>query len=111
MGIWGTGPVENDPAADWVESLFQYTGLADHLLETLNGSIEESHQEIRAAAHTVQILSEADIWPTETKVKMRSLAAHRLEQILDSRALTNPALTSQIRKEVGQLTNQPGLSR
>ena len=111
MGIWGHKPTENDRAADWVDGLFESTGIGPHIAETLNHNVEDHADEIRVAAHLVQVLDDSDLWESETKQKMRSLAATRLKDVLEKQVFSNPGLIKEIRSELSQLRGDCGVVR
>ena len=51
MGAWATAAWDNDGAADWFTELFDATGLANYVRETLQRDVEEYDEEVRAAAY------------------------------------------------------------
>ena len=111
MGMWGIKPTENDRGTDWVESTFSTTGLALHVTESLNHSVDDHVDEVRVAAYLVRQLSDADLWPHESKRTIRLLAKQRLMDIVNSGIYTNPAILQDIRSEIVKLDRQPGLER
>jgi hypothetical protein len=81
MGAWGTTPWDNDGAADWFAELFETTGLAKRVEETLNEDPEDAAEEIRAAAHVLTALGRVYIWPVEHLDRHLKLAVQKLEAI------------------------------
>lgn len=81
MGAWGTEPWGNDSAADWFGGMFDATGLAKHVEETLQQDVEEYHEEIRAAAYMVVALGRVYIWPIAYLDNHLKLAIAKLEEI------------------------------
>jgi hypothetical protein len=63
MGTWGHHPWENDSAADWFGDMFDRTKLADVVEETLQRDVEDSADEIRAAAAVLLAFGHTFIWP------------------------------------------------
>jgi hypothetical protein len=66
MGSWGIKPYENDSAADWFGDLWEEFPLPSKVEETLKLDVDDSHEEIRAAAHVVLQLGDTYIWPADS---------------------------------------------
>jgi hypothetical protein len=81
MGAWGKLPWDNDGAADWFGDLFEKTKLAKHVEDTLRLDVQDSHEEIRAAASVLLFLGHSYIWPVKDLDRQLTLAADRLEEI------------------------------
>lgn len=81
MGAWDTAGWDNDGAADWFGEMFDDTGLAKHVEETLNLDAEDSHEEIRAAAYILVALGRSFIWPVEDIDRHLALAISKLQEI------------------------------
>lgn len=105
MGAWGKLPWENDGAADWFGDLFKKTRLAMHVEDTLKLEVENSHEEIRAAASVLLLLGRDYVWPDLDR--HLTLAADQLEEIsrLDSIG-ESPELVEEIRAEVQELRSR-----
>ena len=101
MGIWGAEPWENDVAADWFAHLFEDTGLAARVEETLRRDIWE-WQEIRAAAYVLVQLGRTYIWPVDELHDHLKLAISRLEEIL-TEAVANGADEEWARAVIGEI--------
>ena len=79
MGAWGTGPYDNDTAADW---FFRMTKMsAPDLIE--NGLQSENHYEARAAAWLLQQVGYNYVYP------IRMLDDHRQKAIVRLGAILN----------------------
>ncbi len=63
MGAWATAAWDNDGAADWFGDMFDATGLANYVRETLQRDVEEYDEEVRAAAYMVVALGRVYMWP------------------------------------------------
>jgi len=48
MSAWAAAAWDNDSAADWFGDMFDATGLAKYVEETLERDVEEYHEEVRA---------------------------------------------------------------
>ena len=107
MGAWGKLPWENDGAADWFDDLFKKTKLAKHVEDTLKLSVENSHEEIRAAASVLVFLGHVYIWPVDDLDRHLTLAADRLEEVgrLDVIA-ESPELVGEIGAEIQELRSR-----
>ena len=81
MGKWGYEPWANDSAANWFDSTFDLTGLAEHVEQTLNLPIDEHADEVRAAAYIVTLLSEHYMWPINSRTRCVRIAIARLHEI------------------------------
>jgi hypothetical protein len=81
MGAWGTTAWDNDGAADWFGDMFDTTGLAKYVRETLQRDVEEYHEDVRAAAYLVISLGRVYIWPIDELDNDLALAIAKLEAI------------------------------
>jgi hypothetical protein len=107
MGAWDKFPWDNDGAADWFSKLFEKTKLAKHVEDTLNLQVEDSHEEIRAAASVVLFLGRDYIWPVHDLDRHLTLAADRLEALSQLDAIKeSPELVEEIRVEVQELRSR-----
>ncbi len=105
MGAWGFKPWENDTAADWYSDLFDDTNLREHVIKTLNSSVEDEHEEIRAAAKILSDLGRIYIWPIDFLEDDVKLAISKLKQILNHEALDLPEeILEEIRSEIEVLS-------
>ncbi|MGA3093611.1 MAG: DUF4259 domain-containing protein [Terriglobales bacterium] len=107
MGAWGKLPWDNDGAADWFDDLFKNTKLAKRVEDTLKLDVENSHQEIRAAASVLLFLGHVYIWPVHDLNGHLALAADRLEEVsrLDVIA-ESPELVEEILAEIQELRSR-----
>lgn len=90
MGSWGITPAENDAALDWLQQRFNKAALAAYLKETLNLDLREHPDEIRVAARFVHAMTEAELWPHDTRAKFTELAVLRLEQLIAEKFSQTP---------------------
>ncbi len=81
MGAWGTAAWDNDGAADWFGDMFDATGLAKYVEETLERDVEDYREEIRAAAYLLVALGRVYIWPIDDLDNHLVLAISKLEEI------------------------------
>ena len=81
MGCWGVKAYDNDSAADWFGDLWDDFPVPARIEETLKLDIEDSHEEIRAAAYVLVQLAGVYVWPIEDLDRQCELAAQRLEEI------------------------------
>jgi hypothetical protein len=114
MGAWGELPWDNDGAADWFGDLFDKTKLAEQVEDTLKLDVDDSYEEIRAAASVLLFLGRVYIWPVHELDHHLALAADRLEEIsrLDVVA-ESPELVQEIGAEIQELRSRiksPGKS-
>ena len=70
----------NDAAADWFADLFEKTKLAHYVENTLKSDVENSHDEIRAAASVLLFLGRDYVWPVQDLDRDLALAADQLER-------------------------------
>src|SRR5688500_7094490 len=84
MGTWGHLPWDNDSAADWFGDTFEKSKLAQRVEEALKLSVDDSADEIRAAAAVVLLLGHIYVWPIKDLDRHLALAADRLEEIKKS---------------------------
>ena len=115
MGAWGKLPWDNDGAADWFGELFEKTKLAGHVEETLKRNVDDSHEEIRAAASVLLFLGRDYIWPVEALDRHLRLAADRLEEVGRVAVIAeSPEFTDELRAEIQELRSRvktPGASQ
>ena len=104
MGSWGTEPWQCDRSQDWFEEMFSLTGLAGHLEETLNRTVEEYADEIRTAAFVVVALGK-EAWPADAYTRCATLARLRLTEMLERRVFTNPAFVHSIELQLVRLSD------
>ncbi len=115
MGAWGKLPWDNDGAADWFGELFEKTKLAKQVEDTLKLAVEDSHEEIRAAASVLLFLGRVYIWPVRDLDRHLALAAARLEEVSRVGVIVeSPELVDEIRAEIQELRSRiktPGTSQ
>ncbi|MCA9073721.1 MAG: hypothetical protein KDA93_01720 [Planctomycetaceae bacterium] len=108
MGRWGTEPWANDPAADWLDELFDATRLVEQVDDALALDLHDDIEEIRIAAHLLCTLGEAGLWPHEHLRRQVWVATSRLEAALSFRVDTNASLIASIREQVEKLQSLLG---
>jgi hypothetical protein len=81
MGAWATWAWGNDSAADWFGDMFETTGLANYVEETLQRDVEDCHEEVRAAAYMLAVLGRVHVWPIDDLDNHLALAISKLEEI------------------------------
>jgi len=107
MGAWGKLPWDNDGAADWFAELFDRTKLARQVEDTLKLSVENSHEEIRAAASILLFMGRVYIWPVQDLDRHLALAADPLEQISRLSSIAESAeIVEEIRDEIQELRSR-----
>jgi len=107
MGTWGHHPWENDSAADWYGDMFDKTKLAEVVEATLNRDLEDSAEEIRAAAAVLLAFGHTFIWPIKKIDQHLALAADRLEAIKQSGVYAEaPEIVSAITREIEELRSR-----
>ena len=107
MGAWGKLPWDNDGAADWFDGLFEKTKLAEHVENALKLDVEDSHEEIRAAASVLLFLGRNYVWPVHGLDRHLALAADRLEQISHLDVIAEaPELVEEIQSEIQELRSR-----
>lgn len=107
MGAWGNLPWDNDGAADWFGDLFDRTNLAKHVEDALKLDVNESHEEIRAAAAVLLLFGHVYVWPLTDLDRQLTLAANRLEQISQMEIYTEaPEIVACIRDEIQELRSR-----
>lgn len=115
MGAWGKLPWDNDGAADWFGVLFEKTKLAKQVEDTLRLDVEDSHEEIRAAASVLLFLGRNYIWPVNDLDRHLTLAADRLEEVSRVAVIAeSPEFVDEIRAEIQELRGRiktPGSSQ
>jgi hypothetical protein len=79
MGAWAKNPWDNDSAADWFGDMFDATGLAKYVEETLERDAEVHHESIRAAAYMLVALGRVYIWPIYDLDNQLALAISKLQ--------------------------------
>jgi hypothetical protein len=109
--VWDFAPFDNDLAADWFSELFDETGLAERIAETLELDVAEYGPEIRAAAYVLIQLGHPYVWPAERLDEDLTLAANKLQEILDQPrdqegAVGDPDLRGAIEREIGTLRSR-----
>jgi len=103
MGTWGIEPWASDRAADWFDAMFNTTGLALHIEETLQRDVQEHAEEIRAAAFVLGALGRSYVWPADRLIRNLKQAATRLEEILVSGICTNRDIRSAIESQLADI--------
>lgn len=115
MGAWGKLPWDNDGAADWFGALFEKTKLAKQIEDTLRLDVQDSHEEIRAAASVLLFLGRNYIWPVNDLDRHLTLAADRLEEVSRVSVIAElPEFVDEIRAEIQELRGRiksPGSSQ
>ena len=107
MGTWDKLPWDNDGAADWFNDLFNKTKLAKHIEGTLKLDVNNSHEEIRAAASVLLFLGRDYIWPVHDLDNHLKLAVDRLEEICGLTVITeSPELLEEIQAEIRELRSR-----
>lgn len=107
MGAWGKLPWDNDGAADWFGDLFEKTKLAKQVEDTLRQDVQDSHEEIRAAASVLLFLGRTYIWPVKDLDRHLTLAADRLEEIIRVTVIAeSPEFVDEIRTEIQELRDR-----
>jgi hypothetical protein len=106
MGCWGVKPYENDSAADWFGDLWDEFPVPLKVEETLKLDVEDSHEEIRAAAHLLIQLAEVYIWPVKSIDRHCDLAARRLEEIKAMEIYSGDDFQSEMQKEIDFLRSR-----
>jgi hypothetical protein len=82
MGAWGSGPFDNDDAADWFGGLFEKTKLAARVEKALNTKdLEDEYGIVRAAAFVVVQLGHNFVWPVDDLDRHLQLAIDKLEEV------------------------------
>jgi len=103
MGTWGPEPWANDRAADWFDAMFDATGLALHVEETLQRDIHEHAEEIGAAAFVLLALGRLYVGPGDKLERHLKLAASRLEEILPSGICANQEIRGTIKAQLAEI--------
>lgn len=115
MGAWGELPWDNDGAADWFGDLFDKTKLAEQVEDTLKLDVDDSYEEIRAAASVLLFLGRVYIWPVHDLDRHLTLAADRLEEVSRVDVVAeSPELVEGVRAEIQELRSRiktPGNSQ
>jgi hypothetical protein len=107
MGVWGKLPWDNDGAADWYGDLFEKTKLAVQVEDALKLDVEDSHEEIRAAASMLLFLGRVYIWPVCDLDRHLTLAADRLEEVSRVDVIAeSPELVEEIGAEIQELRSR-----
>lgn len=107
MGAWGKLPWENDGAADWFGELFDKTKLAQQVENTLKLDVEESQEEIRAAASVLLFLGRDYVWPVDDIDRHLALAADQLQAMSGLPEIAeSPEMLEEIRSEIGELRSR-----
>jgi len=100
MGCWGVKPYENDSAADWFGDLWDQFPIPSKVEETLKLDLEDSHEEIRAAAHMLIQLGETYIWPVDSIDRHCDLAVQRLEEVKAMEIYNGDDFQAEMQKEI-----------
>jgi hypothetical protein len=115
MGAWGELPWDNDAAADWFGDLMDKTRLAQEVERTLKLDVEDSYEEIRAAASVLLFLGRVYIWPVHDLDRHLTLAADRLEEVSRVDVVAESSeLVEGVRAEIQELRSRiktPGNSQ
>jgi hypothetical protein len=107
MGTWGHLPWDNDSAADWFGDTFEKTRLAQRVEEALKLSVDDSAEEIRAAAAIVLMLGRVYVWPIKDLDRHLALAADRLEEVIKSGTYAEaPEIETLITSEIEELRSR-----
>jgi hypothetical protein len=107
MGTWDIQPWDNDKACEWFDDLFERTKLAKDVEDALHGNVENSHEEIRAAAAVLLFLGRPYIWPAYDLDRHLALAADRLEEVARVEVIAEaPEYVEQIRAEIAELRSR-----
>ena len=106
MGTWGIESWSNDPAADWFDAMFEATGLALHVEETLHRDIDEYAQELRAAVFVLLVLGRPYVWPVGQLQWHLALAAARLEEILVAGVFQDSETVLAIESELAEIRSR-----
>jgi hypothetical protein len=106
MGCWGVKAYDNDSAADWFGDLWEDFPVPARIEGTLKLDIEDSHEEIRAAAYVLVQLAEIYIWPIEDLDRHCELAAQRLEEIKKMEIYEGEDFQREIQTEIDELRSR-----
>lgn len=106
MGIWGIKAYESDSAADWFGDLWDECPVPARVEATLKLDLEDSHEEIRAAAHVLIQLGDTYIWPVDSIDRHCDLAARRLEEIKVMEAFAADEFQEQLQQEIDTLRSR-----
>src|SRR2546423_1508969 len=107
MGAWAVTAWDNDGAAVWFGALFDATGLAKYVEETLGRDVAAHQEEVRAAAYIVVALGRVYIWPIHALDNPLTLAITKLEQIKALEVYQDvPDLLKAIDEEIAQLKSR-----
>jgi hypothetical protein len=104
MGCWGLEAFENDKADSWFEDLWQLFPIPAEIEKTLRLTVEDNHEEIRAAAYV--LLQLGDIWPVDLIDQHCDLAARRLEDIKGMEIYAHDVFQVQLQKEIDILRSR-----
>lgn len=100
MSCWGVKSCESDSAADWFGDLWDEFPVPSKVEETLKLDLEDSHEEIRAAAHVLVQLGGTFIWPVDSIDRHCDLAARRLEEIKAMEEYSGEDFQTELQKEI-----------
>lgn len=106
MGCWGVKAYESDSAADWFGDLWDAFPVPAKVEETLKLDLEDSHEEIRAAAHVLVQLGDTYIWPVDSIDRHCDLAARRLEEIKAMEEYSGDDFQAQLQQEIDVLRSR-----
>jgi hypothetical protein len=103
MGCWGVKAYDNDSAADWFGDLWEDFPVPARIEETLKLDIEDSHEEIRAAAYVLVQLARIYVWPSDDINRHCDVAAQRLEEIKKMEIYQGEDFQREIQTEIDEL--------
>lgn len=106
MSTWGVKGYESDSAADWFGDLWDEFPVPSKVEETLKLDLENSVEEIRAAAHLLVQLGETFIWPVDSIDRHCDLAARRLEEIKALEEYSGDVFQAQLQREIDILRSR-----
>ncbi len=75
----------------------------DQIDRTLEFSVQEDFEEIRATASLLWMLSEPDIWPVGYYPQFVERASNKLQEILSSGVYENPDMIAEVEQELKKL--------
>lgn len=101
MGSWGLSPWDNDVAADWFAETLSQSKIAELVEKTLNLSVEENADEIRAAASILVLLGRTYVWPVKKLEANITMAIQKLTEISKAFDFANEdEFLNEIRSEI-----------
>lgn len=105
MGTWGIRATQCDSALDWLEAVWQRTGLVAELAKGLTADVHEHPDQIRIAAYFVERLGQAGLLLDHQSDILATEASSQLKRIVDEGVVTNPAMVGDIRSQMRSLDN------